>query len=368
MTALEIATENVAGQWLVLGRSPAGSAYNYSTFTYGAYKSYKPVKTSGPDTKAGIPFGSPPLTVQNGTSGTFTINTGGVYDLVDFKCLVVVNTNSPVIFTRCLFEGNTTLATPRGLLFVGTGVTAGSQNVFVYDSDFIAQRPSIWWDGIMYHDFTLERCYIARTVDGIGAYTSGSDTTTNVVVKGCHIEKLTYWSPGDPAHLTDTPPKTHNDIVQWQGGDNLTLIGNFFDGTYDATIGDVTYTSSSPNPAGGGPNNSGAASHQPGWNLNSGDLATYGAYLLDGSILQINNNTTSTVANLVFDGNWSTGATRTITMSPVVGGTVTITNNHQTKTFRDGSHNPYNIKTGTTYTGTNNKYDEDGTTVGVNLV
>jgi hypothetical protein len=313
------------GVWTARGRSAAG-AYNPTTWSYGAYGSYKP----GPST-SGIPSGSPALTTQNGTSGLY-IAPAGTYDLIDFHCEVQIRTPG-AIFSRCKFRGNSTRNSNGALAGIGALAPYGAPVAKFYDCDFAPDTPSIWWDAIMNHDYEAYRCKLSgQAVDGFGVYGSGANGA-NVKLYGNYADLQAYFSP-DPNHSGDTPiSKTHNDSVQWQGGSGLVMVGNNFAGYLDAAIGEAAYSSSSPNASGGGPNNPSAGS---GYNVNFSDFATYGKYLIDGANLQVSGSNGGECAGLDCHHNWFSGANRMMTLSQAYAALGTIHDNVFTGDYRAG--------------------------------
>lgn len=282
-------------------------AYDYATFSYGAFKMYDPDPSAG---TVGIPIGSPALTPSTG--GDLIISSGATFDLVDFQRLPKIRTSAPVRFTRCKFSGNSTLAAVSALVDCrGTSSTVGpaSQSVTFYDCEFEPATPSVWWNGsVIGHNWAMFRCKTARTVDGAGVY-NNYRTDANVAMYGCYSDRSSYFARDDLNHSSAAPNGTHNDTgVQWQGGSGLTIVGCNFQGFFDPTIGEASYTAGSPNASGGGPNNTGGGS---GWNPNYPNMWT-------NSVMQVTN-ATSECSGLLWDGNLSDGGGYQINIGPNTG-------------------------------------------------
>lgn len=93
--------------------------------------------------------------------------------------------------------------------------------------------------GIIGHGYTAVRTEVLNTVDGFGAYSVAGTGNCNVIIQNCLSHRLF-------ADLTDSgqknngvsPGPSHNDGLQYQGGNNLWLLGSALLGFVDHTIGD----------------------------------------------------------------------------------------------------------------------------------
>jgi hypothetical protein len=262
-----------------------------------------PVKPGTSNT--GIPPGTGTLTVRNGDQ---TISTSGtVFDKLDIHGLVTVTTSN-VTIKRCIIRGNSTLGTNSGLINC-TG--ANVVNLVIQDCLLIPDFPSLWWDGVIGHDYNIQRCNIAGTVDGLGVYnTHNSGGPVNVIATANYIHDLAYFSPDPINHGGDSPVShTHNDICQIQGGTGIELGYNYLEGFCNSTYGpDILLDSAHKNGSGG------FNAHYP--------------YLQSSSVVQINIRGTIVVGNINFHNNWIGGGAFSIN---VEGGTYpnlgSITNN-----------------------------------------
>lgn len=232
-----------------------GGAYSYAVNPYGTYGAYRPSAVS-----VGLPAGvaQSQLAVRTGnSSGDFVITAGGVYDLMSFQARVVIKTAAQVIFTRCMFFGKPVQSGAVGL--IDCNLNPGTNyNVRVYDSVLSPAAPSIWQNGLVGHDFIVERCNIFNVNDGVQLGSSLSGSNANGILRGNWIHNLAFFSP-QATSATAERATTHNDCVQWMGGANFTSKGNRFDGLMNPSIGAAQLDQAHRDPiSGGGPNNSAA--------------------------------------------------------------------------------------------------------------
>lgn len=148
-------------------------------------------------------------------------------------------------FENCVFRGGTT--TPSDGDGLANCTNASCTNAYFQDCEFYPQFVHWNWDsGVVGHDFTLDRCHIHHTTDGVNVYntTIGGVTpyNTNVVIKQSLIEKLAYWtaSTGGVVHSDFA---THNDGIQHQGGLGSQILGNALYGWYARQYGHWVETS-----------------------------------------------------------------------------------------------------------------------------
>lgn len=170
-------------------------------------------------------------------TGGQSINTPGqTFDSMLFDKFVDV-VAADVTFNKCRFIGPAAGATGiRGLV---NCMSQSCVRANFNDCTFAAQTPNSYVNGgVMGHDFTANRCHAYWTVDGFGIYNTGGPNA-NAVVKGCYIHDLSYFAPD----VASNRPETHNDDIQIQGGDNITIFGNNLEGymTTDPTKGHQTY-------------------------------------------------------------------------------------------------------------------------------
>ncbi len=208
---------------------PATAATTRDSLVYGEYKPT--------DANTGVITGTA-LTPHN-TAGSDLIITrdGTVLENLDIYGDIKVRARN-VVIRNCRLRGG------KHIPGSNTGIvdaTSGScYNLLVQDCTIIPDRPCYYRDGIVGHEYTARRNRIKRTNDGLGVFNRpGGPVQANVTIEGNFINELTYWS-NDPAHSDGT----HNDGIQVQGGENITIVGN----TVVASA--VTGSGSAPNPRG----------------------------------------------------------------------------------------------------------------------
>jgi hypothetical protein len=93
--------------------------------------------------------------------------------------------------------------------------------------------PSVWWNGVLGHDYTARQVEVAGTVDGFGIYnTHGPEV--NVDIEDTFVHDLAFFA-SDPNH---SGGGTHNDCCQIQSGLNIRIVNNIWQGLLSTTVGD----------------------------------------------------------------------------------------------------------------------------------
>jgi hypothetical protein len=93
--------------------------------------------------------------------------------------------------------------------------------------------PSVWWNGVLGHDYTARQVEIAGTVDGFGIYnTHGPEA--NVDIEDTFVHDLAFFA-SDPNHRGGG---THNDCCQVQSGLNIRIVNNVWHGFLSTAAGD----------------------------------------------------------------------------------------------------------------------------------
>lgn len=177
--------------------------------TLGAYK---------PDaTTTGV---LPNTTLTVTTTHTPVSNT--TYRNLDIRNTVSLLNKNNITYNNCIFRGPTDAATSSQAL-VRAWVTHGEGHTFT-DCTFNPQTPNQYLDAIKGHGFTLRRCDISNTVDGIGVFNTGSpEAPCNVTVEQSFIHDNAYYpNPPDTSHTDGS----HCDGLQWQSGPGLIFRGN----------------------------------------------------------------------------------------------------------------------------------------------
>ncbi|HEX8182002.1 MAG TPA: hypothetical protein VF575_00195 [Candidatus Saccharimonadales bacterium] len=270
--------------------------------------SYKPSSATTGYAPYGItltPYGGQFGAIVN---GTLTLATAGVtISGFDIPARIVIRAAN-ITIRKCRVRGNATLANNSALVDCNNAAVV---NCIVEDCLLVPDHPSVWWNGMIGHDYTAQRNNVYHTVDGFGIYNIASRSApNNVKLYANYVHDLTYYSP-DPNHASDTPvSKTHNDCVQLQGNSNTDIRWNNFQGFFSTTVGDTQYTSTNRNAQGG-------------YNV-------YHPSVTANAVLQVTQNV-GPVTNLIFDSNWCDGGGGTLNMASkgdVIGNTIgSITNN-----------------------------------------
>ncbi|MBW7895504.1 MAG: RICIN domain-containing protein [Opitutaceae bacterium] len=206
------------------------------------WKLVREAGTYKPDASSTGYLGS--LTVENGHGGIFNPKSNTLYQNKDFRCLVVVDT-ADVKFRNCRFSGPASAAPSNSaLLFV---TQTGPTPTLVEDCTFFPQTPTHTLDAVRGRNFTLRRCNISGTTDGIHLYGPGGAPFPDlqVLVETSYIHELVFWGPHIPG--VGHSDGTHNDSVQIAQGYNATFRGNWMNGLLHQGLGDWgSYNKTSP--------------------------------------------------------------------------------------------------------------------------
>lgn len=93
--------------------------------------------------------------------------------------------------------------------------------------------PSVWWNGVLGHDYTARRVEVAGTVDGFGIYnTHGPEASVDI--EDTFVHDLAFFAV-DPNHGGGG---THNDCCQIQSGLNIRIVNNVWHGFLSTAVGD----------------------------------------------------------------------------------------------------------------------------------
>lgn len=156
-------------------------------------------------------------------TGNQTITTPGtVLEGRDIFGYVDVRT-SGVRIRNCKIRGDAATATERGLI---NATHANCSDLVIEDCTLVPDTPSIWWTGVLGHDYTARRLDISDCVDGFGVYnTNATSAKANVNIVRNWVRRAYCHTP-DSTHSDN---KTHNDGVQIQGNGGVKVRWNFFD-------------------------------------------------------------------------------------------------------------------------------------------
>lgn len=149
---------------------------------------------------------------------------GQVIENVIFMNKVSV-TGPNITFKNCYFRGPA-VNTGEGSIVACTA--AGVSAAVFQDCEFSPRAPNSGTNCINGHHFTLLRCNLHRSVDGVGIIPRIGGRA-DVFIIGTWIHDLAFFSP-DPFQNNNA---THNDCIQWHGGLGLTILGSRLEGFYD---------------------------------------------------------------------------------------------------------------------------------------
>lgn len=168
-----------------------------------------------------------PTAANTGATGTLTtlmgdqvITTPGtVLEDLDIHGKVSIRA-ADVILRNCNIRGNATASTNSGIVDC---THSACLRALIEDCTIYAENPSVWWTGILGHDYTARRVNVHHVVDFFGCYnTNNTAALLNVLIEQCYGHDMSCLSP-DPNH---TDNHTHNDGIQIQGGGGVTARYN----------------------------------------------------------------------------------------------------------------------------------------------
>ena len=164
------------------------------------------------------PASAPPGTTWSGNLMT-VVGDGTVLDSLEVRALVRVEAKN-VVIRNSKITGRS-VSSANALLYV-----AASGSVTVQDTEIYAREPSVYVDGVIGQNFTLERVDIHDVVDNVKI------VGDNVTVRDSWLHRNLHYA-NDPAQ-GGTP--THDDNVQVQKGSNITLSHNTMESSHNAAL------------------------------------------------------------------------------------------------------------------------------------
>lgn len=160
---------------------------------------------------------------------TWTITTAGtVIDGYNISAQIFVKAAN-VIIRNCIIRGPG-IGTDSALVDCNNQACV---NCLVSFCTLAMDNPTVWINGLIGHDYTVQYCNIYHVTDGCGVYNNNGGHTTdqlNVTILGNYIHDVALMSP-DPEQPDN---HTHNDCVQIQSGasgshpDDVLIQGNNF--------------------------------------------------------------------------------------------------------------------------------------------
>jgi hypothetical protein len=211
----------------------------------------------------------------------------------------IINKTYGCVIQSCYIMGNAsgTYSTDTALVDCNSS-TSGT--LVVQDCLLQPQAYSYYLDGIIGHDYTIQRCEILNTCDGCGGYSTFSQNS-NCYIYANYIHDLSGFL-NDPEQKNNgvAPGPSHNDCCQMQGNSNWAIVGNTMYGYVSQTVAD-------------GPN----------WNTGTSNSATgggrqFGPNFQCNSAIQTNENSAvgyAILSGVTISNNWAYGGQETFNIS-----------------------------------------------------
>lgn len=110
---------------------------------------------------------------------------------------------------------------------------AGVSNLLIEDCTIEPAFP-LKASGVVGHDFTLRRCIVSKTLDGVNVFNTSAvrPYQTNVVIEQNWICERAWWTAATTGIIHPSDTESHNDDSQHQGGGGTIYRGNRFGGSY----------------------------------------------------------------------------------------------------------------------------------------
>ncbi|HEY8588030.1 MAG TPA: hypothetical protein VIL55_00625 [Naasia sp.] len=170
---------------------------------------------------AGGGYGVPSGTVLTVLNGDQIITTpGAVLDGLDIHGRVIVK--APNVTIRNSIVRGADTGSKHGLV----DALAGAAGLRIIDTEIAAAVPNYYVNGIMGYNFELRRVNIHSVIDQVHL------TGGNVTIADSWLHDNLHFSP-DPNHADN---KSHDDNIQIQAGDNITIVNNILSGSHTAAV------------------------------------------------------------------------------------------------------------------------------------
>jgi len=238
----------VTNLWVTaVGNKGPGVGPSRDDLVYGTYQPQAGVN-------AGLVNPNATFTTQGTGSNTITLSTANaVYENVIFNGIVSIAALG-IVFRNCIFKGlnnvtNSTGSSTPCVKGASASPTLGMLGGAQFIDCLLEPQSSSWWSYAIQNSwFTMERCEIRGSVDGLSLGSpAASDQPTEVY--GSHIHNGSYWSwdPAVTAGDGHSDGTTHCDGIQIAQGKNIHIKGNYIGGapstTSDINAGDDFHNS-----------------------------------------------------------------------------------------------------------------------------
>lgn len=181
-----------------------------------------------------------PLDAWSGTTGTFTMSTpGAVYDRIDFGSTWIDVKAANVTIRDCKFRNTKANPSRRGMIVADDAAVVNLRIEFCEFVNAPGTNKTPGMTAATGHDFTFKRNNVRHFSDCVNTRVRSVniDGNVNVSILDNYLTDLSWWY--DPTegvvHPSDT--KTHNDCIQHEGGQGLTVKGNYIRAKYSTTVG-----------------------------------------------------------------------------------------------------------------------------------
>lgn len=244
------------------------------------------------------------LSVYN---GDIIVSTPGqvVEDLI-VNGFVKINA-ADVVVRNCVIRGYPSVPVVSTNLVDCTGPNC--VDALIEDCEIYAQTPHWRWNtGMVGHDFTLRRCNVHHITDSVGVFNTHAPRPypTGVVLEGCYLHDLTWWTAATSGVVHPSDTETHNDGVQHQGGFGTVIRGCRIDAFYARDAGHWQVSNPYAEPYVTVPLGLPDGPFQPIPNRGNGTEAT-GRYNFDDLACLMVNNNVGPSYGFVIEDNWFRG-------------------------------------------------------------
>ena len=166
----------------------------------------------------GVPSG----TTLKKMSGDIVVTVPGtVIENIDLRGLIRVE--APNVTIRNSIVRGRPVTSSAALIFAGSPKAAG---LVVEDTELVASDANPWINGIMGSGFTVRRTEIANVVDTVHIFGDNVRVESSWLHDNLHFAKDPNWGGGP----------SHDDSVQVQKGNNISIVGNSITGAYNAAL------------------------------------------------------------------------------------------------------------------------------------
>lgn len=335
------------GVWVRAGypdRSPAVPPPGGGDPTWPDPGTYKP----GPGTTGPRPYLTDGVTprVLTRFDGDYIVNTPNkIVENLDIYGRIILQTNgtSPII-RNCIVRGPGSNFQSSGSNYTAAiaSTSASMRNALIEDTRIdLTGRETPWCDAIRGALYTIRRCEITRTVDGLSlTHRDGGQVIEANWIHNGHYDEWDVGAVNRPTSPSDR--RLHNDCIQFHAGKNIRIVGNYLGGF--RTQGDI-------------------GTHDPAViaEKDAGDDYENSGVMLKQ---EIDSTLANKIENVLIDRNWFEGGACSLNLTVGNGNdfaSAVVTNNRFLRA-QPGVHGGYYILRPDTWAGTltGNVFDDNG--------